>query len=129
MPKVEEIGHNCFYEVPVTTLYFPLCTKLMGYMAPPKLTSLTLGALTYTKANSFSSGKSLTNLTIGAGTTASLHLQQSTLYSQETLHALIDNLADMTGDTSPTFQVGETNLAKISDEYLVKLEEKNWTYL
>jgi hypothetical protein len=41
---------------------------------------------------------------------------------------MIENLADLTGQTAKTFQVGETNLAKIDEEHLAMLTAKNWSY-
>lgn len=97
------------------------------------LTTLKVGTLTSTTLSSFymavkGTASKLEFIEIGKGTSASLYLQNSIKYSQETLHNLIDNLADMTGKEAPVFSVGTTNIAKISDEYLQKLKNKNWNY-
>lgn len=80
-------------------------------------------------STTFNKCAALTNVTVCAGFKSSLYLQHSTQYTQETLHAIIDNLADMTGATkAPVFQIGSTNLAKISEEYIAKLNAKKWSY-
>jgi hypothetical protein len=70
----------------------------------------------------------LTNLTIGEGWAYSIYLYNSNNLSVESLHGMIENLADLTGKTAKKFQVGETNLAKIDEEHIAMLQAKNWTY-
>jgi hypothetical protein len=41
---------------------------------------------------------------------------------------MIENLADLTGQTAKTFQIGATNLAKIDEEHMAMLNNKNWNY-
>ena len=94
---------------------------------------MTIGVLTsadpysFKQTNRYYNG-SLTVLEVGNGTSADLYLQYSTNYTQATLHAIIENLADLTGKTAKTFVVGETNLAKIDDEHIAMLNQKNWNY-
>ena len=71
----------------------------------------------------------LKHLTVDKGFSASLYIHYSTQFTAEVLHAIIENYADMTGQTAPTFQVGATNLAKIDDEHKAMLEAKNINYL
>lgn len=63
---------------------------------------------------------------IGKDTAVSLYLQECPLLTQECLHNIIDNLADMTGAKALTLQIGSDNIAKVSDEYKLKLSNKNW---
>ena len=98
-----------------------------------KLTNMIVGVLTSTDPFSFRQTSrfyngSLTVLEVGNGTSADLYLQYSTNYTQATLHAIIENLADLTGKTAKTFFVGDTNLAKIDDEHKTILNNKNWIY-
>ena len=94
----------------------------------PKLEYLEIGSLSNMYSNSLQNATSLTTLIVGKGTTASLYLYQCPNLTQESLHNIIDNYADMTGLAAPTFYVGEENLAKISPEYLKKLRDKNINY-
>lgn len=97
-----------------------------------ELRTMIVGTLTHTERTSFTQGSptrgTLETLIIGKGTTADLYLQGSRKYSQAVLHNIIDNLADKTGQTAGFIKFGETNLAKISDEYKAKLQKKNWEY-
>ena len=52
----------------------------------------------------------------------------SKVITVESLHGMIENLADLTGQTAQIFQVGATNLAKIDAEHLAMLQNKNWNY-
>lgn len=70
----------------------------------------------------------LKNLEIGAGWATHLYLQYSENLTQESLHGIIENLADLTGATAKVFSVGATNIAKIDEEHIAMLEAKNWTY-
>ena len=56
----------------------------------------------------------------------SFKISSSTKFSQETLEALIDNLADLTGQTAQTFTMGSTNLAKVSQEKKDLATARNW---
>ena len=56
----------------------------------------------------------------------SFNINASTKLSQETLEALIDNLADLTGQTAQTFTMGSTNLAKVSQEKKDLATARNW---
>lgn len=57
----------------------------------------------------------------------SFNISYSTKFSQETLEALIDNLADLTGQTAQTFTMGSTNLAKVSQEKKDLATSRNWS--
>ncbi len=57
----------------------------------------------------------------------SFDISASTKFSQETLEALINNLADLTGQTAQTFTMGSTNLAKVSQEKKDLATARNWS--
>lgn len=78
--------------------------------------------------DAFQSCTALTNLTIGEGWAVSIYLTYSNNLSVESLHGMIENLADLTGATAKTFQVGATNLAKIDEDHIAMLQAKNWNY-
>ena len=136
LPKLSALGDQLFHNATkLEEVNTPSATTMGVYVFQncKKLSKLKVGKLTSTERTSFCITAKGTNshiefLEIGKGTSASLYLQDSLKYSQETLHNLIDNLADMTGQEAPVFSVGTTNLAKISDEYLQKLKDKNWNY-
>lgn len=70
----------------------------------------------------------LENITIGEGWSVNIYLHYSNNLTVESLHGMIENLADLTGQTAKTFQIGATNLAKIDAEHLAMLQNKNWNY-
>ena len=98
-----------------------------------KVTKMTVGALNETSITSFrqvakGTGGALTELYVGQGTSADLYLQYSEKYPQSILHGIIENLADKTGETAGIFNVGDNNLAKIDDEHIAILNQRNWIY-
>lgn len=136
LPKLSALDDKLFFNASkLEEVNTPSATTMGVYVFHNcrKLSKLKVGKLTSTDSTSFritakGTQSHIEFLEIGKGTSASLYLQDSLKYSQETLHNLIDNLADMTGQEAPVFSVGPTNLAKISDEYLQKLKDKNWNY-
>ena len=76
----------------------------------------------------FASSTKLKNITIPQDWKNSLYLHYSSVITVESLHGMIENLADLTGQTAKTFQVGATNLAKIDEDHIAMLEAKNWNY-
>ena len=95
-------------------------------------TGLEAVALTTAKSNlstnTFQVCSALKNITIGEGWNVNIYLHFSEQLTVESLHGMIENLADLTGQTAKTFQVGATNLAKIDAEHLTMLQNKNWNY-
>lgn len=89
-------------------------------------------SLTTAKSNlstsTFSGCSALKNITIGEGWAVNIYLHYSNNLTVESLHGMIENLADLTGQTAKTFQIGATNLAKIDEEHLTMLNNKNWNY-
>ena len=136
LPMLTTIGNSGFQSCSaLTEINLPMLATIGkdAILNTPKLIKMTVGTLTNTTATSFKQPSrgyngSLTVLEIGNGTSADLYLQYSTKYTQSTLHAIIENLADLTGQTAGMFYIGETNLAKIDDEHLAMLNQKNWIY-
>ena len=56
-----------------------------------------------------------------------LILSASSGYSPETVAKWIDALADRTGQATYVLTIGQTNLAKLTDEQIAKATQKNWT--
>ena len=136
LPMLTTIGNNGFQDCSaLTEINTPSLTTIGkdAIFNTSKLTNMIVGVLTSTDPFSFRQTSrfyngSLTVLEVGNGTSADLYLQYSTNYTQATLHAIIENLADLTGKTAKTFFVGDTNLAKIDDEHKTILNNKNWIY-
>lgn len=78
--------------------------------------------------NSFHDCTALQNITVGKGWAYSIYLHYSEQLTQASLHGMIENLADLTGKTAKTFQVGTTNIAKIDASHIAMLQAKNWSY-
>lgn len=76
----------------------------------------------------FPQSTKLKNITIPQGWKHSIYVQYSSVLTVESLHGMIENLADLTGQTAKTFQIGATNLAKIDAEHINMLKAKNWNY-
>lgn len=109
MPKIREVNKN----------YLGGCNNLE---------IVELGSLVTTQTDSFSGCSKIKEFIVGKDTRASLYLYHCPELTQECLHNIIDNLADMTGTIAPTFYVGEENLTKISPEYISKLNQKHWNF-
>lgn len=80
------------------------------------------------KTNTFQGCEALKNITIGEGWAVNIYLNYSNKLTVESLHGMIESLADLTGQTAKTFQIGATNLAKIDEEHIAMLNNKNWNY-
>lgn len=104
----------------IATIAFERCTSLATINIPNSIKTMSPRA--------FSSCTALENVTLESGFNAnSLDLSVSTLYSVETLVAILEALADRTDDTAHTLTLGETNLAKLTDEQKAIATDKNWT--
>ena len=78
-------------------------------------------------ATTFNKCASLRYVTVDEGFSDSLYLHHSTLFSTETLHAIIENYADCSG-LDVVFQVGEANLEKIDGAHKQLLTDKSISY-
>ena len=76
---------------------------------------------------SFFSGNSKLEFINLLNITKSLSLSSSTKYSRETLvNGVLNNLVDLTGQTSQTLTLGSTNLNKLTEEDKLIAVNKNW---
>ena len=89
------------------------------------MTYCELGQITSTTTTSFQDCTALETFKCKEGTTGNIYLQYSPNLSVESLEGIIDNYADMTGQTAPTLYITETNIAKLSEEYIEKAKQKN----
>ena len=104
------------------------CVGMFSGCSALETVSLTTAKANFTES-SFKNCTALKNLTIGEDWAVNLYLHYSSNLTVESLHGMIENLADLTGQTAKTFQIGSTNLAKIDEEHLTMLQNKNWNYL
>ena len=102
------------------TYMFYLCDKLETISITTAKSNLS--------TNTFQGCTALKNLTIGEGWAVNIYLHYSNNLTVESLHGMIENLADLTGSTAKTFQIGATNLAKVDEEHIAMLQAKNWNY-
>lgn len=107
----------------VTTISYDAfngCTSLTDIIIPSSVISL------YERV--FGNCPKLVNVTLGNNFNCNnLDLSASTMYSIDTLVAMLTALADRTGQTAYTLTLGTTNLAKLSDEQKAIATDKNWT--
>ena len=81
------------------------------------------------QTNTFQGCTALKNITIGEGWNVNIYLHYSNNLTVESLHGMIENLADLSGLTSSkVFQIGATNLAKVDEEHIAMLQAKSWNY-
>jgi hypothetical protein len=101
---------------------FSGCTSLTE---APELPSTVMKERCYEKM--FYGCTSLTNFTIAQGFNCNgLNVSVSTRFSAETLVAMLEALADRTGETAYTLTIGATNLNKLTDEQKAIAIGKNW---
>ena len=76
----------------------------------------------------FGSCSALENVVLESGFNATgLDLSASTKFSVDTMIAMFNALADLTGQQAKTLTIGSTNLAKLSNEQIAIATQKNWT--
>lgn len=96
-----------------------------GFFNCGEMVQCKLGQITETNTTSFQGCTKLTIFTCKPGTTGSIYLQYSDKLGVKSLEGIIDSYADMTGQTAPILYIGETNIAKLSEEYIKKAKQKN----
>lgn len=117
------------YDTKLHTVKLPLITELNSVATFDGCTALKyfeVGTMTAMVYNALLRCTNLETVVIGKETTGSLYLNYSENLTQECLHNIIDNLADMTDKAAPTLQIGTANINRISVEYKTKLSNKNW---
>ena len=109
LKNVQTLGVQCFSG----------CTALTVLHLPSTLTSI--------DGNAFLGCKNLENVTVDKNFSASVKLSVSTKYTADVLHAIIENLADLTGKDAQMLTLGTTNIAKLDENHKTMLTAKNWT--
>lgn len=100
---------------------FSNCVALTEVTLPDTITNL--------YNTSFNGCTNIEKVVIPEGWNVSIYFHYSNKLTQESLHAMIENLADMSESTTTVyFQVGSTNIAKIDEEHIAMLNAKNWNY-
>lgn len=130
--NLKSIRNQAFENCNIGSVLLPEGLQIIGDRAFANNTSLTdvyiPSTVTNISSTSFSGCNALTNVTIGKDFKGHiLDISASTKYSANTLENIIDNLADNTGLDSHLLRVGSTNIAKISQEKLAEVTNKNWT--
>lgn len=128
LPKLEAIGGLQFKQaVNLEEAYCESVTTITTALSDcTKLKKVVVGQLRSLPSNTFENNLDLEYLGVAKGTTASITLTKNTKVTQECLHQICENYADLsiTGQTV-TLNVGSENLAKIDDEHRAMLEDKN----
>lgn len=108
---VKQIGNGAFYVV--STLRDLFLPNTLNYIS--------------STTNPFSGCTGLRNVTLENGFNCNnLNLNVSTNYSSDTILAMLEALADRTGETTYTLTIGSTNLAKLALEQVDIATNKNW---
>ena len=113
------IGNRIFYG----------CTSLKTVYLPSSITTATNSSLTSTSSSyyTFYNCTSLEDVQLGQNWNMSLRLNVSNNLTVDSMIAMFNSLKDLTGDTAKTLTLGETNLAKLTDEQKAIATNKNWT--
>lgn len=109
MPNLKILGPRAIIQVPITSITFHK-------------------VLTTWLSNAIMGCSSLTEINLVDGWNTAVYVQDLKNLSQASLHDMIEKLADMTGQTSLIFKMGETNIAKIDEEHIAMLQRKNIDY-
>jgi hypothetical protein len=106
------IKHGVVY---IGTSFLSECKKIKTIYLPNTLDSFAIES------------PALEFVNLEQGFKCNLNISKSTLYSVETLVAIFENLADLTGQTAKTLTIGSVNLAKLTAEQKAIATSKNWT--
>ena len=130
IPLLEVVGDRSFLYCQCPLIMLPSAKTLVGvcFNNCTMLEKLTLGIVTSMSQQALNGSQNITCIEIAKGTTGTLYLQPAINLTQESLHKIIENYADMTYKNAPTLYIGSTNIAKIDDEHIVMLENKNINY-
>jgi len=83
----------------------------------------------YGYTNDFRDSAKLKNVIVEKGFHSNLDIHYSTAFTREILLNIINNYADLSNKTSVSLVIGETNLAKLTDEDKLIAANKNITLL
>ena len=102
----------------MTTNVFRNCTSMTEVYLPGTVASIGVSAFTGCTA--------LENVTLGQGFGASVDFSASNKFSADTIVAMFNALADLTGSNAKTLTLGAENLAKVTEEQKQIATNKNW---
>ena len=118
---ITTIGNQVFYG----------CTSLKTVYLPSSInaTASSTNSLTSTSSSYyiFYNCTDLEDVQLGKDWNMSLRLNVSNNLTVDSMVAMFNSLKDLTGDTAKTLTLGETNLAKLTDEQKTIAINKNWT--
>ena len=133
IPAMSRVGAHAFRGcIRLTNVVLPSGMTAINSYAFQGCTALTTinfpASLSEIADNAFASCTYLENVTLENGFACDgLNLSASTKFSVDTMVAMLNALADKTGEQACTLKLGSTNLAKLSNEQLAIATEKNWT--
>lgn len=112
----------------IGTKVFYGCTSLKTVYLPSSITTATKNSLTATNSYyAFYNCTALEDVQLGQDWNMSLRLNVSNNLTVDSMVAMFNSLKDLTGETAKTLTLGETNLAKLTDEQKAIAINKNWT--
>lgn len=98
---------------------FRECTSMKYLFIPSGIVSIPLNAINTCTA--------LENIELGQDWNISVTFSFTTALTVDSIVAMFESLKDLTDDTAKTLTLGETNLAKLTDEQKAIAINKNWT--
>lgn len=95
------------------------CTSLKSISLPSSIASMN-------NANSFNNCSAVTDIMLGENWNYAANFSFTNILTHDSMVAMLENLADLTGQTAKTLTLGETNLARLSEEEKAIATAKNW---
>lgn len=93
------------------------------------LTSITFyKVITYWHTGALTGCTNIATINLVDGWNTAVYAQHCEKLTQACLHDMCEKLDDMTGQTPLVFKIGEPNIAKIDDEHIAMLQQKNIDY-
>lgn len=131
--RIESIGGNCFNNnccLQSTIVINEAVPNLASntFLCCVSLDEIVFRGIPTVSSSCFSKCSNISKITIPPGWNKDLYINMSNKYSQEVLHAIIENFADMTGQTPIVFKAGSTNLNKVDASHIEMLNSKNIDY-
>jgi hypothetical protein len=132
VPKNIKFGNSCFRNATIETFIVENGATTLPIYCCSNCKSLKTVSLPNTlqsaKNSPFGGCTALEFVTLEQGFNCDgLNLSSSTLYSVETLVAMLEALEDLTGQKAKTLTIGSANLAKLTEEQIAIATNKNWT--
>lgn len=95
------------------------CTALEMISLPSSIASMN-------NTNSFNNCSAVTDIMLGENWNYAANFSFTNILTHDSMVAMLENLADLTGQTAKTLTLGETNLARLSEEEKAVATAKNW---